>query len=116
VYFRSNGGARKLPDIVADLNGQIHVVLVGFIDSKKVGKETSLVRTRFASVPDAPVSKFVLSLKGGKRSLIQNSANLCKARPKAEVKMTGQNGRTNDFEQKIAVKCPKAKKSKPRKS
>jgi hypothetical protein len=112
VYFRSNGGARKLPDIVADLNGQIHVVLVGFIDSKKVGKETSLVRTRFASVPDAPVSKFVLALKGGKRSLIQNSANLCKVRPKAEVKMTGQNGKTNDFMQKISVKCGKAKKSK----
>lgn len=112
VYFRSNGGERQLPDLVADLNGQIHVVLVGFIDSKKVGKETSLVRTRFASVPDAPVSKFVLKLNGGKRSLIQNSANLCKVQPKAEVKMTGQNGKTNDFEQKIAVSCRKAKKSK----
>lgn len=112
VYFRSNGGARKLPDIVADLNGQIHVILVGFIDSKKVGKETSLVRTRFASVPDAPVSKFVLKLKGGKRSLIQNSANICKVRPKAEVKMTGQNGKTNDFHQKIAVKCGHKKKHK----
>jgi hypothetical protein len=105
VYFRSNGGQRQLPDIVADLNGQIHVVLVGFIDSKKVGKETSLLRTRFASIPDAPVSKFVLRLKGGKRSLIQNSANLCKAQSKAEVEMTGQNGKTNDFEQKIAVSC-----------
>jgi hypothetical protein len=107
VYFRSNGGERQLPDLVADLNGQIHVELVGFIDSKKVGKETSLVRTRFASVPDAPVSKFVLRLKGGKRSLIQNSANLCKVQPKAEVRMTGQNGKTNDFEQKIAVPCGK---------
>jgi hypothetical protein len=116
VYFRSNGGERQLPDIVADLNGQINVVLVGFIDSKKVGKETSLVRTRFASVPDAPVSKFVLKLKGGKRSLIQNSANLCKVRPKAEVKFEGQNGKTNDFAQKIALKCGKAKKSKPNKS
>lgn len=116
VYFRSNGGERQLPDIVADLDGQIHVVLVGFIDSKKVGKETSLVRTRFASVPDAPVSKFVLKLKGGKKSLIQNSANLCKVRPKAEVKMTGQNGKTNDFEQTIAVQCGKAKTSKPKKN
>ena len=115
VYFRSNGGERQLPDLVADLNGQIHVELVGFIDSKKVDKETSLVRTRFASVPDAPVSKFVLRLKGGKRSLIQNSANLCKVRPKAQVKMTGQNGKTNDFEQKIAVKCAKkSKKGKPK--
>jgi hypothetical protein len=118
VYFRSNGGERQLPDLVADLNGQIHIELVGFIDSKKVGKETSLVRTRFASVPDAPVSKFVLKLKGGKRSLIQNSANLCKVQPKAEVKMTGQNGKTNDFEQKIAVACGKAKKKskQPKKS
>jgi hypothetical protein len=115
VYFRSNGGERQLPDLVADLDGQIHVELVGFIDSKKAGKETSLVRTRFASVPDAPVSKFVLKLKGGARSLIQNSANLCKVQPKAEVKMTGQNGKTNDFEQKIAVKCGKGKKSKPKK-
>ncbi len=105
VYFRSNGGERQLPDIVADLGGQIHVVLVGFIDSKKAGGETSLVRTRFASVPDAPVSKFVLKLKGGKRSLIQNSADLCKAKPSAEVKMRGQNGKTDDFMQKIAVDC-----------
>jgi len=112
VYFRSNGGERQLPDIVADLNGQIHVVLVGFIDSKKVGKESSLVRTRFASVPDAPVSKFEIRLKGGKRSLIQNSANLCKVHPKAEVKMTGQNGKTNDFEQPIQISCGKKSKGK----
>jgi hypothetical protein len=112
VYFRSNGGERQLPDIVADLNGQIHVVLVGFIDSKKVGKETSLVRTRFATVPDAPVSKFILRLKGGKRGLIQNSANLCKARQKAEVKLTGQNGKAHDFKQKISVKCGKRAKHK----
>jgi hypothetical protein len=112
VYFRSNGGERRLPDLVADLNGQIHVVLVGFIDSKKVGKETSLVRTRFASVPDAPVSKFVIKLKGGKKSLIQNSANLCKAQPKAEVKMGGQNGKTHDFKQPIHVSCGKKSKGK----
>jgi len=109
VYFRSNGGERQLPDLVADLDGQIHVVLVGFIDSKKAGKESSLVRTRFANVPDAPVSKFEIKLKGGKKSLIQNSANLCKVKPKAEVKMGGQNGKTNDFAQPIVVRCGKAK-------
>jgi hypothetical protein len=108
VYFRSNGGERRLPDLIADLHGQIHIELVGFIDSKKVGRETSLVRTRFASVPDARVSKFVLKLKGGARSLTQNSADLCKVQAKAEVKMTGQNGKTNDFEQKIAVPYEKA--------
>jgi len=105
VYFRSNGGERQLPDLVADLNGQIHVTLVGFIDVKRVSRETSLVRTRFASVPDAPVSRFVLSLKGGRRGLIQNSADLCRSKPKAEVRMEGQNGKTNDFKQTIAVAC-----------
>ncbi|HTT93882.1 MAG TPA: hypothetical protein VMF55_04370 [Solirubrobacterales bacterium] len=115
VYFRSNGGERRLPDMVADLNGQIHVILVGFIDSKKVGKETSLVRTRFASVPDAPVSKFELRLKGGKRGLIQNSADLCKVKPKAEVKMAGQNGKTHDFTAPIQISCG-GNKSKGKKS
>ena len=41
VYFCSNGGEREPPDLVADLNGQIHVTLVGWIDSVKVGKESS---------------------------------------------------------------------------
>jgi hypothetical protein len=108
VYFRSNGGERQLPDLVADLDGQIHVTLVGFIDSVKVGKEGSRVRTRFLSVPDAPVSKFVLKLKGGKRGLIENSQNLCKTRPKARVQMTGQNGKVHDFRQKISTRCKKA--------
>jgi hypothetical protein len=110
VYFRSNGGDRELPDLVADLDGQIHVTLVGFIDSvKKKGSDSSRVRTRFQSVPDAPVSKFVLKLKGGKRGLIENSQNLCKSKPKATVKMEGQNGKPDDFEQKISVQCPKGK-------
>jgi hypothetical protein len=109
-YFRSNGGERQLPDLVADLHGQIHVTLVGFIDSKKVGRETSLVRTRFASVPDAPVSRFVLKLRGGKRGLIQNSADLCRVRPKAEVRMAGQNGKAHDFRTPIKIRCGAKKK------
>ena len=78
---------------------------VGFIDSVKSGRESSRVRTRFQSVPDAPVSKFVLQLKGGKRGLIENSKNLCQTKPVATVQMEGQNGKPNDFEQNIAVQC-----------
>jgi hypothetical protein len=112
VYFRSNGGERQLPDLVADLNGQIHVTLVGFIDSVKVGKESSRVRTRFQSVPDAPVSRFVLQLKGGRRGLIENSKDLCRARPVAKVQMTGQNGKAHDFRQRMGVRCGKVAKKK----
>jgi hypothetical protein len=109
VYFRSNGGERNLPDLVADLNGQIHITLVGFIDSVKTGKESSRVRTRFQSVPDAPVSKFELKLYGGKKGLIQNSTNICKDLGKAIVQMTGQNGKPNNFETTIATGCGKKK-------
>jgi hypothetical protein len=112
VYFRSNGGERQLPDIVADLHGQINVVLVGYIDSVKVSKETSRVRTRFATVPDAPVSRFVLNLKGGKRGLIENSKNLCKVKPVANILMTGQNGKARDYAHKIKTSCGSHKKSK----
>jgi hypothetical protein len=111
VYFRSNGGERELPDLVADLNGQIHVTLVGFIDSVPIkGTESSMVRTRFQNVPDAPVSKFVLKLKGGKKGLIENSRNLCSFTPKAKVQMTGQNGKPNNFVAKIGTSCGKGKK------
>jgi hypothetical protein len=109
VYFRSNGGERELPDLVADLDGQIHVTLVGFIDSVKVGREGSRVRTRFQNVPDAPVSRFVLRLKGGKRGLIENSVDLCKVAPKAGVKLVGQNGKASEVTQAIGTTCGKSK-------
>jgi hypothetical protein len=112
VYFRSNGGERRLPDLVASLGGSLHVNLVGFIDSVKSGKDSSRVRTRFQSVPDAPVSKFVLDLMGGKKGLLQNSTNLCKSKPVATVKMEGQNGKSNDFQQKMSTACGKAQKGK----
>jgi hypothetical protein len=119
IYFRSNGGERELPDLVADLSGQIHVTLVGFIDSIHIkGTEKSKVRTRFTNVPDAPVSRFELKLYGGKRGLIQNSQNLCKGGGvgPATVQMDGQNGKTSDTEVKLGTSCPKAKHHKQKSS
>ncbi len=100
VYFRSNGGERKLPDIVADLKGQFRIVLVGFIDSKNGG-----LRTRFLSVPDAPVTKFTLDLKGGKKGLLQNSANLCTKTRRVKLQLTGQNGRRYDTSPPVGTSC-----------
>jgi len=90
LYLRSNGGERELPDLVASLDGQIHVDLVGYIDSDK---KTGGLRTTFANVPDAPVSKFVLRMPGGRMSLLRNSTNICHGKQRAIVKMSGQNGR-----------------------
>jgi hypothetical protein len=106
VYFRSNGGERKLPDVVADLRGPVHIILVGFIDSvRKKGSETSRVRTTFASVPDAPVSKVILNMFGGKKGLLQNNTNLCRGAHKASVLMVGQNARRQESEPTVHVAC-----------
>jgi hypothetical protein len=107
VYFRSNGGARELPDIVADLHGQIHITLVGFIDSVKTGKETSRVRTRFLNVPDAPVTKFTLNFFGGKKGLIENSLDLCRHKRRASLEFRAQNGKKKVSNPFIATKCKK---------
>ncbi|HWO82695.1 MAG TPA: hypothetical protein VNM38_02765, partial [Solirubrobacterales bacterium] len=102
VYFRSNGGERELPDIVADLRGPIRVTLVGFVDSVK-----GRVRTRFLSVPDAPVSRFEMNLFAGKRSLIENSRNLCKTSRLAKLRLVAQSGRRQNADRRIGAPCRK---------
>jgi hypothetical protein len=100
VYLRSS--TNKLPDLVADLNGQIHVVLDGRVDSVHGG-----IRTTFETVPDAPVSKFTLIMPGGKKSLLENSENLCRAhaKTKATVLFDAQNGKTADLRPLVQNGC-----------
>lgn len=86
VYLRSSDNL--LPDMVADLRGQFDIELAGRIDSENGG-----IRTTFEKVPDAPVTKFVLKMKGGKKSLLVNSRNLCLRPSRAIVRMAGQNGK-----------------------
>jgi hypothetical protein len=101
------GFGYKLPALVAELNGQIKVFLVGKVDS---GKNKG-IRNTFEAVPDAPVSRFVLEMKGGKKyGLLENSQNICKHRQKAIARFTAQNGKTYDTEPVIAVQCGKGKK------
>ena len=104
VYFRSNGGERELPDIVADLRGPIHVTLVGFVDSVR-----GRVRTRFLSVPDAPVSRFEMNLFGGRRGLIENSEDLCAKKPVARVRLAAQSGKVKAQNLAIETSCGKRK-------
>lgn len=110
VYFRSNGGARELPDIVLDLRGQIHIVQVGYIDSVRTGPESSRVRTRFLHVPDGPLTKVTINLFGGKRGLVQNSKDICKTSRRAELQLKAQNGLSRITNPVISTQCGKRKK------
>ncbi len=98
VYLRSS--SHKLPDLVAALHGQIDVDLVGRIDSVKGG-----IRSSFETIPDAPVSKFVLSMQGGKKGLLVNSTNLCHKPNRAGVEMDAQNGKVSDTEPVVGNSC-----------
>jgi len=102
VYLRSS--SNPLPDLVASLGGQIQVDLDGRIDTDK---KTGGLRTTFDQVPDAPVSKFVLKMPGGKKSLLENSTNICHGKHRAVARMVGQNGRTHDFRPLVQARCGK---------
>jgi uncharacterized repeat protein (TIGR01451 family) len=108
VYLRSS--SNPLPDLVADLNGQIHVVLVGRVDSVRGG-----IRNSFEAVPDAPVSKFTLSLPAGKKGLLENSTDICKGKHKATADFTAHNGKALRLKPKLKAKCPKVRKGKAHK-
>jgi hypothetical protein len=105
VILRSSD--HNLPDMVADLGGQIPVEVVGRIDSFKGG-----IRNTFDVVPDAPVSEFTLTLKGAQKGLIVNSRNLCSKPSFADVRMGAHNGLRHDFKAKVSAQCgKKAKKT-----
>lgn len=104
VYLVSSN--HKLPDLLVDLRGQVNVQLRGVISSKRGG-----LKTVFNGVPDVPVKKFILNMKGGKKSLLVNSTNTCKAPQLAVLKMKAQNGKSannNKFKLNIA-NCSKKK-------
>jgi hypothetical protein len=103
VYLRSS--SNPLPDLVADLRGPIDVVITGRIDSVNGG-----IRTTFNGVPDAPVSKFVIRMQGGKKSLLINSTDLCRGHHRAHVRFDGQNGKLSESTPILANGCKKARR------
>jgi hypothetical protein len=107
VYLRSSDNL--LPDVVAALRGQVEIDLDGRIDQVK-----GRMRTTFDVVPDVPVSKFSLTVRGGKRGLLENSTNLCARKYKVIAKFTAQNGKKANQKPKLRAPCKKKKKKKRR--
>ena len=107
VYLVSS--KHKLPDLLADLNGQINIQLDGVISSSHGG-----LKTVFNNTPDVPLKTFILNMRGGEKSLLQNSTNLCKSPQLAILNMKGQNGKvmkTNQLRLNVAS-CAKKKSNK----
>jgi hypothetical protein len=87
VYLVSS--SHVLPDLLADLRGQVEIQLHGVIKSVKGGR----IRTTFSPVPDVPVSKFALTMQGGKKGLLVNSRDLCTHKYFSKLNFLAQNGK-----------------------
>lgn len=86
VYLTSS--SHELPDLLADLHGQIPIRLRGVISGKN-----ARLKTVFNETPDVAVSKFILNMKGGGKGLIVNSRNLCKSQTGGYLNLRAQNSR-----------------------
>jgi hypothetical protein len=109
VYLRSSN--HELPDLVAALHSsKVDVNLLGRIDSLD-----GRIRNTFEAVPDAPVTKFVLEMQGGKKGLIVNSTDICRGKHRALANFDGQNGKLRDLKPVVKAKCG-GKKGKKRRA
>jgi hypothetical protein len=67
------------------------------------------IRTTFKAVPDAPLSKVILEMQGGKKGLFVNSRNICKHTNRATARFTAHNGKAYDFRPVLKDSCKKGK-------
>jgi hypothetical protein len=104
AYLRSS--AHTLPDLVFALRGHgIEVDVAGRIDAFKGG-----IRGTFPTIPDAPVSKFVLKMDGGKRGVLVNAENLCKSRQLATARLLGHANRGWRLHPEVKADCGQRKR------
>jgi hypothetical protein len=120
VYFvknvrrAANGNLiRTLPMIIVALRGEIAVNLKGTSNVKQ-GK---LVNT-FAAVPDAPISRFNLNIRGGSSGIVavtrtrRATIDVCRGKQIAEAYMDGHNGKRRDFNVRMKTPCKKKGRAK----
>jgi hypothetical protein len=104
-----NTGARirTLPNLLVKLNGEIRINLRGTTDVRR----NRLVST-FPSVPDAPVTRFDLRLKGGKGGVLAATGRpkICSRRQIAFSRVVGHNGKRTSQRRVRMVTRPACRK------
>lgn len=105
IYLRSS--SHDLPDLVFDLKGIVDIEASGHVDSHKGG-----IRATFPAIPDAPISRVIVTMQGGKKGLIVNSRNLCVRKSRAALELGAHNGMVHKINP--VVKASDCKKKKGR--
>ncbi|HEX4464937.1 MAG TPA: hypothetical protein VH042_09895 [Solirubrobacterales bacterium] len=99
AYLRS--GDNVLPDLVFALRGRgVHLDLAGKIDSVGGG-----LRGSFEGLPDAPVSKFVLKMNGGRRGVVEVAESLCRKTQSARALLVGQSNQGLRLRSQVKTGC-----------
>jgi hypothetical protein len=99
--------------IIAALRGEIAINLRGNSNTTRAGKLVN----KFRVVPDAPVSRFNLNVKGGKNGILavtrtrRSTIDICRKKQIAIARMNGHNGKRHDRRIRMATPCGKKKKA-----
>ncbi len=98
IFLRSS--EHPLPDLVLALHGLVDFTAVGKIDSKDGG-----IRNTFEAIPDAPITKVEVMFPGGKKSLLENSTNICQGKHNATVEFGAQSGKETEAQVALKPQC-----------
>jgi len=108
AFYLGVGFGYKLPALVTELNGKVRILAHGRVDTTKKNG----LRNTFEFIPDAPISRIVLEMKGGKKyGLLENSENLCAKTQRANARLIAQNGVVDQSHPQIAIQCKKKTKA-----
>jgi hypothetical protein len=98
-------GLGKLPKLVVQLRGAVSLDVTGRLGVAKNGQLATTFNT-----PDLPLTRFALTLHGGRGGVLFVNRNLCKRTLVTRVDSTGQNGKKRTQRVKTSVVgCPKPK-------
>ena len=96
--------SKQGPELVVMLRGEG----IEVSSAAKLNSAGGRLRADFEAFTDAPVSKVVLQIDGGRGGLLINRANLCKKAGRAEALFTGQNGKAYEASPLLAMPCKSA--------
>ncbi len=108
VFLRSSN--HNLPDPVLALHGPPGLPIQLEVPTR-VDSVNGNLRVIAQKTPDAPITKVVVNMQGGKKGLFVNSTNLCKGKVRrARVHLEAHNGRNITLRPKVRASCGKRTK------
>jgi hypothetical protein len=91
----------RLPDLVAALRSR----KVDFNLTGRLRLRAGSIEVKLGSVPDVPISKFVLEGEGGGKGLLVNSVDLCGHPQRIRARLLARNGKVENLRPPLAAAC-----------